>query len=110
MKVSARSIKKNGKNIITIKKLGKQAQSHVAGTVVMSKVHFGKTLLGTVVEELEKAFVPRRDDTMFTRAVKNWDQARYIGSLGGYYNIRTGEKVESAEFVYMVGGSIYYTN
>lgn len=107
MKVSARSIKGKG---ISIKRLGKNPQSHTAGTVVMKKVHFGRSLLGEVVEELEKVYIPRAQDGMFSRAVKNWSQARYIGSLGGYYNIRTGQKVQSAEYVYMVNNTIYYTD
>jgi hypothetical protein len=119
MKVSARIIKgSNGKRGISIKRLGKQSQVHGAGTVVMSGVRFGKTLLGTVVEELEKVYMPRAKsevgftsdgDLRIVSAVSDWDQARYIGSLGGYYNVKTGQKVTDASFVYMAGDRIYYT-
>jgi hypothetical protein len=40
----------------------------------------------------------------------DWGQARYIKSLGGYYNIKNGQRVESAEYVYIVGDKIFYTN
>jgi hypothetical protein len=118
MKVSARIAKKNGKKFISIKKLGRQTQAHDAGTVVMSGVKFGKTILGTVVEELEKVYMPRvksevsfspDGDLRIVSAVSDWDQARYIGKLGGYYNLRTGQKVTDAAFVYMAGDRIYYT-
>lgn len=118
MKVSARIVKKNGRKSISIKKLGRQSQAHAAGTVVMSGVKFGKTILGTVVEELEKVYMPRAKsgvdftadgDIRIVSAVSDWDQARYIGSLGGYYNMKTGKRVESASFVYMAGDRIYYT-
>ncbi|UUG69508.1 hypothetical protein SEA_SHAM_207 [Streptomyces phage Sham] len=118
MKVSARIVKKNGQKSISIKKLGKESQAHAAGTVVMSGVKFGKTVLGTVVEELERVYLPRAKsgvgftpdgDLRIVSAVSDWDQARYIGSLGGYYNTKTGEKVSEASFVYMAGDRIYYT-
>jgi len=118
MKVSARIVKKNGRKSISIKKLGREAQAHSAGTVVMSGVKFGKTILGTVVEELERVYMPRAKsgvdftadgDVRIVSAVSDWDQARYIGSLGGYYNPKTGERVTEASFVYMAGDRIYYT-
>lgn len=119
MKVSARIIKgSNGKRGISIKKLGKRTQEHSAGTVVMTGVRFGKSILGTVVEELERVYMPRAKsgvdftpdgDVRIVSAVSDWDQARYIGKLGGYYNLKTGQRVESASFVYMAGDRIYYT-
>ncbi|QNN99284.1 hypothetical protein SEA_FAUST_212 [Streptomyces phage Faust] len=118
MKVSARIVKKNGRKSISIKRLGKQTQAHSAGTVVMTGVKFGKTILGTVVEELERAYMPRaKSEVGFTKdgdlrivsAVSDWPQARYIGSLGGYYNTKTGERVTEASFVYMAGDRIYFT-
>lgn len=119
MKVSVRIVKgSNSKRGISIKKLGRDAQSHTAGTVVMSGVKFGRSILGTVVEELERVYLPRAKsgvsftpdgDLRIVSAVSDWPQARYIGSLGGYYNIRTGEKVTDASFVYMAGDRIYYT-
>lgn len=119
MKVSARIIRKNGKNTISVKRLGRTSSQHNAGTVVMSGVRFGKTLLGTVVEELEQVYKPREKsgvtfssdgDLRIVSAVADWPQARYIGSLGGYYNTRTGQRVEQASFVYMAGDRIYYTD
>lgn len=119
MKVSARIVKgSNGKRGISIKKLGREAQAHTAGTAVMRDVKFGKSILGTVVEELERVYLPRAKsgvdftstgDLRIVSAVSDWPQARYIGSLGGYYNTRTGERVTSASFVYMAGDRIYYT-
>lgn len=118
MKVSARIVSKNGKRSISIKKLGKRPEQHTAGTAVMRDVRFGKSILGTVVEELEKVYMPRaKSGVDFTpdgelrivSAVSDWDQARYIGKLGGYYNFKTGERVSSASFVYMAGDRIYYT-
>ncbi|QOI67578.1 hypothetical protein SEA_BEUFFERT_210 [Streptomyces phage Beuffert] len=119
MKVSARIVKgKNNKRGISIKKLGKRPEAHMAGTVVMSGVKFGRTMLGTVVEELERVYMPRAKsgvdftadgDVRIVSAVSDWDQARYIGKLGGYYNPKTGERVTEASFVYMAGDRIYYT-
>lgn len=119
MKVSARIVKgSNGKRGISIKKLGKRSETHSAGTAVMRDVKFGKSILGTVVEELEKVYMPRAKSEVgfgtdgslrIVSAVSDWDQARYIGNLGGYYNLKTGEKVSEASFVYMAGDRIYYT-
>ena len=118
MKVSARIVRKNGQKSISIKRLGKRREQHSAGTVVMSGVKFGKSVLGTVVEELERVYMPKAKsevgltpdgDLRIVSAVSDWNQARYIGSLGGYYNLRTGEKVTEASFVYMAGDRIYYT-
>lgn len=106
MKVSVRSVKGKG---LSIKKLGKDRQSHTAGTVIMKGVRFGKTILGEVVEEHEKQIRPRAEGGLFTLAVSQWNRARYIGSLGGYYN-QEGKKVESAAYVYAVGSTIYYTD
>lgn len=104
MKVSVRS----NKTGIVVKRLGKNVQTHKSGTVVMKGVHFGQSLMGEVLEESERQIQPRMSDGMFTVAVKNWSQARYVRSLGGYYNVRTGQRVVSAEYVYMVGSNIYY--
>lgn len=119
MKVSVRIGKgRNGKRGISIKKLGRNAQAHSAGTVVMTQVKFGRSVLGTVVEELERVYMPRAKsevgftpdgDLRIVSAVSDWPQARYIGSLGGYYNIKTGERVTEASFVYMAGDKIFYT-
>jgi hypothetical protein len=117
MKVSVRfngkTLKKSSRSKtggIVIKRLGKSSETHVAGTVVLKKVHFGRTLLGDVVEETEDVLTPKAEDGMFSLAVKNWPRARFISSLGGYYNLRTGERVSNAEYVYMAGNDIYYTN
>lgn len=119
MKVSARIVKgKNGQRGISIKKLGKRPESHSAGTAIMRDVSFGKSIMGTVVEELERVYMPRAKSGVgfgpdgslrIVSAVSDWDQARYIGKLGGYYNMKTGERVASASFVYMAGDRIYYT-
>jgi hypothetical protein len=120
MKVSARTFKtKSGKRGISIRRLGKNSgRGHEAGTVVMTGVRFGKSILGTVVEELERIYMPRAKsgvdftpdgDIRIVSAVSDWDQARYIAKLGGYYNLKTGQKVESASYVYMAGDRIYYT-
>jgi len=117
MKVSVRfnksTVKKTSRSKvggIVVKRLGKVRDTHVAGTVVLKKVHFGRTLLGEVIEETDNILTPRAEDGMFSRAVKNWNRARFIGSLGGYYNTRTGERVMDAEYVYMAGSDIYYTD
>lgn len=118
MKVSVRIMKRNGQKSINVKKLGKDSQSHSAGTVVMSNVRFGRTILGTVVETLEDVYMPRAKsevgftpdgDLRIVSAVSDWPQARFVRSLGGYYNPRTGERVTEASYVYMAGDSIYYT-
>lgn len=119
MKVSARIVGKGSERSISIKRLGKKTQAHSAGTVVMSGVRFGKSVLGTVIEELERVYLPKAKsevgftpdgDLRIVQAVSAWGQARYIGSLGGYYNTKTGEKVTEASYVYMAGDRIYYTN
>jgi hypothetical protein len=116
MKVSTRVSRKGG---ISIKKLGRQSQSHKAGTVVMRKVRFNGSILGDLVEESQNRYVPRvKSSVTFTsggelnivQGIMDWGQARYIKSLGGYYNIKNGQRVESAEYVYIVGDKIFYTN
>ena len=116
MKVSARIIRGKG---ISVKKLGRDRQAHNAGTVIMRSVAFGKSVMGTVVEESERMLMPRaKSGVNFTpdgevrvvRAVSDWDRAVYVKSLGGYYNPKTRKKVTSAEYVYMVGDKIFYTN
>jgi hypothetical protein len=109
MKVSARSTR----NGIVLKRLAKTERDrsvHTAGTVVMRKVHLGSIMLGEVLEESDRKIYPVLDDGMFSRAVKNWSQARYVRSLGGYFDMKTGQKIASAEYVYMVGSKIYYTD
>lgn len=120
MKVSVRVIKGKGKKgAISVKKLGRKTQAHLSGTVVMTGVKFGRTVLGTVMEESERVLAPRAKsevgftpdgDLRIVSAVADWPQARYVGSLGGYYNPRTGERVTEAKYVYMAGDRIYYTN
>lgn len=116
MKVSTRVSRQGG---ISIKKLGRQSQSHKAGTVVMRNVRFNGSILGDLVEESKNRYLPRvkssvgfsaDGDLIVTRGIRDWGQARYIKSLGGYYNIKSGERVESAEYVYIVGSTIYYTD
>lgn len=112
MKVSARIVRnssaKGQKKVvggISVKRLGRQSQSHKAGTVVMTNVKFGKTVCGDLVEESEKALMPRSQKFM---AVSYWPKARYIASLGHYVDTETGKKVSQAAAVYMVGSTIYY--
>jgi len=113
MKVSARivrkSVKVKGKKKvvggISVKKLGRNHQSHKSGTVIMTNVKFGKTVCGDLLEENEKALMPRSKAFL---AVSSWPKARYIGSLGHYVDADTGKKVTSATAVYMVGSTIYY--
>ncbi len=115
MKVSARIVRKStnvkGKKTVTtgikVKKLGKAAAKHEgdAGTVIMTNVKFGKTVLGDLVEESERRLMPR---SAKFGAVSYWPKARYIGSLGYYIDTETHEKVTSATAVYMVGSDIYY--
>ena len=116
MKVSARVSRKGG---ITVKKLGRQSQTHQSGTVIMRKVRFNGSILGDLVEEAKNRYMPRvassvtftsDGDLMVVQGVRDWGQARYIQKLGGYYNTKTGQRVESAEYVYIVGSTIYYTN
>ena len=90
---------------ITVKRLGKNRSSHVSGTVVMKTVSFGKSILGTVVEENEFQILPRSRDML---AVSNWPTARFVGSLGGYIDTDTHQVVKSAKFVYVSGEKIYY--
>jgi hypothetical protein len=113
MKVSARIVRnsttvKGQKKVvggISIKKLGRDSQSHKAGTVIMTNVKFGKTVLGDLVEENDKALMPRSRDFL---AVSSWPKARYIAQLGHYVDAETGKKVTQAAAVYMVGSTIYY--
>jgi hypothetical protein len=116
MKVSARIVRKSvnlgkGKSKmvsgISIKKLGRDNARHEgdAGTVIMTNVRFGKTVLGDLVEESERKLMPRSSKF---GAVSYWPKARYIGSLGHYVDSETGKKVTSAAAVYMVGSDIYY--
>ena len=115
MKVSARIVRKSvnvkgGKKVvsgISVKKLGKSSARHEgnAGTVIMTNVRFGKTVLGDLVEESERRLMPRSQKF---GAVSYWPKARYIASLGYYVDTETGKKVTSAAAVYMVGSDIYY--
>ncbi|AXH68894.1 hypothetical protein SEA_SPARKLEGODDESS_215 [Streptomyces phage SparkleGoddess] len=116
MKVSTRVSRNGG---ISIKKLGRDNQSHKAGTVVMRNVRFNGSILGDLIEESKNRYVPRvkssvgfsaDGDLVVTQGISDWGQARYIKSLGGYYNIKNGQRVESAAYVYIVGSKIYYTN
>jgi hypothetical protein len=113
MKVSARIVRKSvtikgqKKTVggISVKKLGRNSQSHGAGTVIMTNVQFGKTICGDLLEENEKTVMPR---SAKFGAVSYWPKARYIGSLGYYVDSETGQKVTKAAAVYMVGSTIYY--
>lgn len=113
MKVSARIVRKavsvkGQKKVIggiSVKRLGRDTQTHKAGTVIMQNVKFGKTVCGDLVEENDKALMPR---SAKFGAVSYWPKARYIGSLGYYVDSETGAKVTSATAVYMVGSDIYY--
>jgi hypothetical protein len=102
VKVSVRSTRDKG---IVIKRLGRESQSHKAGTVVMKSVTFGRSMLGEVIEENENAIMPRSQDML---AIRNWPTARYIARLGCYIDTDTHERVTSANFVYAVGSKIYY--
>ncbi|QIN94192.1 hypothetical protein PP459_gp041 [Streptomyces phage Wakanda] len=113
MKVSARIVRKSvsvkgQKKVvggISVKRLGRESQSHKAGTVIMTNVRFGKTVCGDLLEENDKALMPRSQKFL---AVSSWPKARYIASLGHYVDTETGSKVTSAAAVYMVGSTIYY--
>lgn len=113
MKVSARIVRKSvtikgQKKVIggiSVKKLGRESQSHKAGTVIMTNVKFGKTVCGDLLEENEKTVTPR---SAKFGAVSYWPKARYIASLGHYVDSETGQKVTQAAAVYMVGSTIYY--
>ena len=113
MKVSARIVRKSTnvkgqKKVtsgITVKKLGRDSQSHGAGTVIMTNVSFGKTICGDLLEENEKRVMPR---SAKFGAVSYWPKARYMASQGGYVDAETGQKVTKAAAVYMVGSDIYY--
>jgi hypothetical protein len=113
MKVSIRitrnsATEKNGRKVggITVKRLGKRAdRGHTTGTVVMSNVAFGRSILGDIVEENEVQIAPKSGDLL---AVRNWPTARYIGSLGYYIDTDTKQRVTKAKFVYAVGDKIYY--
>jgi hypothetical protein len=102
MKVSARIVRGKG---ISIKRLGKAPQEHTAGTVIMQNVKFGRAVMGDVIEENEKVILPRSADMM---AIRNWPTARYIARLGHYIDTDTGQRVNSATFVYMAGDKVYY--
>jgi hypothetical protein len=113
MKVSARIVRKSvtikgQKKVvggISVKKLGRDSQTHKAGTVIMTNVKFGKTVCGDLIEENDKALMPR---SAKFGAVSYWPKAKYIGSLGYYVDSETGKKVTQATAVYMVGSTIYY--
>lgn len=79
-----------------------QKQQHKVGTVVLTDVLVGGNIKGTLVEEHEKQISPKK-------AVAEWNRLRYITSKGGYVDAITGEKVEKAKAVYMVGTKAYYT-
>ncbi len=116
MKVSARIVRKSVKlgkgkkkmvSGIAVKRLGRTVAKHEgnSGTVIMTNVKFGKTILGDLVEESEHKLMPR---SAKFGAVSYWPKARYIGSLGYYIDTETHERVTSATAVYMVGSDIYY--
>lgn len=75
-------------------------ESH-AGTLLLTKVKVKKNVMGEVLELNERRVSPRQE-------IRNWPTMRYVGSLGGYFDTRTGTMVESAKAVYMVGDRIYY--
>jgi len=102
MKVSVRSMRGKG---ISIKRLGRKPQQHMAGTVVMKAVRFGRTIMGDVIEESDRVILPKSDDMM---AIRNWPTARFIASLGYYIDTDTHERVNSASFVYLVDDKVYY--
>jgi hypothetical protein len=113
MKVSIRinrksATEKNGRKVggIVVKRLGRNLdKGHDAGTVVMSNVAFGKSILGDIIEETEFQRAPKSNDML---AVRNWPTARYIGSLGYYIDTDTKQRVTKAKFVYAVDGKVYY--
>ncbi len=113
MKVSVRinrksAAEKNGRKVggITIKRLGRSGdKGHSAGTVVMKNVAFSNSILGEVIEESEAQILPKSSDML---AIRNWPTARFIGSLGYYFDTDTKQRVSKAKFVYAVGDKVYY--
>lgn len=113
MKVSVRSNRKSvtyrkGQKTggVSIKRLGKSGGAgHNTGTVVMTNVRFGQSIMGELVEENEAQIRPRSQRFM---NVSSWPTARYIGRLGYYIDTDTHERVTSATAVYVVGDTIYY--
>lgn len=79
-----------------------QKQQHKAGTVLMTDVQVGGNLKGNLIEEHEKQISPRK-------AIAEWNRLRYVTSKGGYVDATTGEPVERAKAVYMVGTKAFYT-
>lgn len=112
MKVSVRTNRKSatyrkGQKVggISIKRLGKMGNQHETGTVVMTNVRFGKSIMGELVEENEIQVRPRSQRFM---NVSSWPKAKYIGRLGYYIDVDTHERVNTASAVYVVGETIYY--
>lgn len=79
----------------------REATQSRAGTLLLTRVKVNRGVMGEVLELNERRVSPRRE-------IRNWPTMRYIGSLGGYFDTRTGSLVESAKAVYMVGDRIYY--
>lgn len=86
--------------IVIRKTMHQNKMQHRAGTVLMTDVHVGGNLRGTLVEEHERQFAPKQ-------TIAQWSRLRYITSKG-YVDSITGEKVERAKAVYMVGTKAYY--
>lgn len=78
-----------------------QKQQHKAGTVLLANVQVGGNLRGTLIEEHERQISPRK-------AIAEWNRLRYVTSKG-YVDSETGEPVDKARAVYMVGTKAYYT-